>query len=70
MCCFDQEGRQVVYKGTFDIPQGDPGYKETSKMLIESALCIVLQHDKLPRGTYSGSVLKSFVSLVTTVSLE
>jgi hypothetical protein len=53
----------VVYKGTFDIPQGDPGYKETSKMLIESALCIVLQHDKLPRGTYSECVLNSFVSL-------
>lgn len=38
-----------MYKGEFDIPNGDPGYQETSKMLIESALCIVLEEDKLPK---------------------
>ncbi len=33
---------------------GDPGYGETSRMVAESALCLALDHDSLPR---TGGVL-------------
>jgi short subunit dehydrogenase-like uncharacterized protein len=43
-------GGEATFWGEFYIPNGDPGYQETSKMLIESALCLVLDLDKLPHG--------------------
>lgn len=32
-----------------EVSGGDPGYSETSKMLAESALCLALDHDQLPK---------------------
>jgi len=52
-----QGGGKVTYVGEFDMPQGDPGYMETSKMLVESALCLVLDMDKLPQPQHRGGVL-------------
>lgn len=43
-------GGEATFWGEFHIPNGDPGYQETSKMLIESALCLVMDLDKLPHG--------------------
>ncbi|MCA9535128.1 MAG: saccharopine dehydrogenase NADP-binding domain-containing protein [Myxococcales bacterium] len=40
-------GRRVVT----EVAGGDPGYDETSKMIAESALCLVLDRDKLPPHT-------------------
>ena len=31
-----------------EVAGGDPGYDETSKMVAESALCLVLDRDRLP----------------------
>lgn len=42
-------GGQVTYTGEFSIPGGDPGYQETAKLLVESALCLVLEEDRLPK---------------------
>ena len=35
------------------IGQGDPGYSSTSKMITESALCLLNDCDDLPGGIYS-----------------
>ena len=32
-----------------EVSGGDPGYTETAKMLSESALCLALDSDKLPK---------------------
>jgi short subunit dehydrogenase-like uncharacterized protein len=40
----EANGRKVVTQVT----GGDPGYSETSKMAAESAICLALDHDKLP----------------------
>lgn len=34
--------------------QGDPGYQETAKMLVEGALCLILDFHRLPKGTVTG----------------
>ncbi|MCA9577693.1 MAG: saccharopine dehydrogenase NADP-binding domain-containing protein [Polyangiales bacterium] len=40
-------GQRVVT----EVAGGDPGYDETSKMIAESALCLVLDRDRLPPHT-------------------
>ncbi len=50
-------GGMVTYVGEFDMPGGDPGYNETAKMLVESALCLVVDMDKLPHRQHRGGVL-------------
>lgn len=42
-------GGTVTYTGEFNIPGGDPGYNETAKMLVEAALCLVLDENRLPQ---------------------
>ena len=42
---FARAGDETV---TTEVSGGDPGYRETSKMLAESALCLILDRDRLP----------------------
>ena len=39
--------------------KGDPGYKITSKLAIESALCLIESSDSLPGGSNYGGILTS-----------
>jgi len=41
-----QDGRQLEVQ----VRGGDPGYGETAKMISESALCLLLDRQELPRG--------------------
>ena len=43
--------------------EGDPGYKVTSKLLVESAMCLVQNADELPGGKNYGGVLTSATGL-------
>ena len=43
--------------------EGDPGYKVTSKLLAESAMCLVQNADDLPGGKNYGGVLTSATGL-------
>ena len=43
--------------------EGDPGYKVTSKLLAESAMCLVQNADELPGGKNYGGVLTSATGL-------
>lgn len=43
----DEQGNGVPVTATFSA-QGDPGYKVTSRMAVESAMAIVLHKDELP----------------------
>ncbi|CAM9412960.1 unnamed protein product [Discosporangium mesarthrocarpum] len=38
---------EVVIRGVVGSDKGDPGYKETAKMLAESGLCLALDSDKI-----------------------
>jgi saccharopine dehydrogenase (NAD+, L-glutamate forming) len=42
----ESEGRTV----RVEVRGGDPGYTETAKMLAESALCLAVDRDALPRA--------------------
>ena len=37
--------------------KGDPGYKLTAQFVAESALCLLIEKDKLPGGQEYGGVL-------------
>lgn len=39
----------LLYHYHYQHQQGDPGYNQTAKMMIESALCIALEENKLPK---------------------
>jgi short subunit dehydrogenase-like uncharacterized protein len=39
--------------------KGDPGYKVTSKLVSECALCLLEDEDSLPGGSEYGGVLTS-----------
>ena len=39
--------------------KGDPGYKVTSKLVAESALCLVENESELPEGAEYGGILTS-----------
>mmetsp|Transcript_9726 Transcript_9726/g.16065 ORF Transcript_9726/g.16065 Transcript_9726/m.16065 type:complete len:445 (-) Transcript_9726:771-2105(-) len=41
-------GEVEVIKGTIEAYQGDPGYRQTAKMIAESAVCLALDGEKLP----------------------
>lgn len=43
--------------------KGDPGYKITSKLVVESALCLIEDIDNLPGGSKYGGVLTSASAL-------
>jgi len=43
--------------------QGDPGYKVTSLFVVEAALCLIKDRDKLPGGEKFGGVLTSATGL-------
>ena len=43
--------------------QGDPGNKATTKMVCESALCLALNFDDLPKGVNAGGVLTPATAL-------
>ena len=42
------EGKQVTLRGRVDAPDGDPGYKQTSVMVCEAAMCLVRDASRLP----------------------
>ena len=47
-----------IVRSEFYFP-GDPGYKETAKMVVESGLCLALERNRLPErggGFFSPSV--------------
>jgi short subunit dehydrogenase-like uncharacterized protein len=48
-------GGQVVRGRVQD--QGDPGNRATTKMVCEAALCLVIDHEKLPGGAGYGGLL-------------
>ncbi len=43
--------------------KGDPGYKVTSKLVSECALCLIEDADSLPGGSEYGGVLTSAAGL-------
>ena len=58
--CTDAAGRPLVARTTVSGTR-DPGYWETSRFVLEAALCIVLEEDELdkagmPRGVLTPSV--------------
>lgn len=38
----ESNGARSIVRGTVNAPHGDPGYKETSKMVAEAAVCLAL----------------------------
>jgi short subunit dehydrogenase-like uncharacterized protein len=57
--------------------QGDPGYKVTSKLVSECALCLIEDLDELPGGNGYGGVLTSasglghsLISRLTKVGID
>ena len=44
----DAAGKEVVVRGTVTAMNGDPGYRQTGKMMAESAICLALDQKKLP----------------------
>ncbi|WP_437683072.1 saccharopine dehydrogenase family protein [Sorangium sp. So ce131] len=42
------EGKSATRRVVTRVSGGDPGYSETAKMVAESALCMALDHDRLP----------------------
>eukprot|EP00759_Apiculatamorpha_spiralis_P051646 PhF_6_TR536/c0_g1_i1/m.400 len=59
--CHLANGRTI--KGMVQSRHGDPGYKETSKMLSEAAICMALQGSILP---HKGGVLTPSIALGET----
>ena len=49
-----EDGRQQVYQMH---ASGDPGYKVTSRLVCESAVCLLGDHSLLPGGERWGGVL-------------
>lgn len=46
----DSNDQEVILRGGLTAMGGDPGYKLTACMLTESALCIALEEEKLPKN--------------------
>lgn len=44
----DAAGQEVVVRGTVTALNGDPGYRQTGKMMAEAAICLALDQKKLP----------------------
>ena len=47
---FTFRGRAGDVSVVTEVAGGDPGYDETARMIAESALCLLLERDKLPTG--------------------
>ena len=43
-----ETGKKVIIKGSVEALHGDPGYRQTAKMVAESAVCLALDGPKLP----------------------
>merc|ERR1712125_85477 len=54
------DGRRLVV----EVRGGDPGYGETAKMISESALCLLFDREKLPRGGILTSAAAGGVHLI------
>lgn len=44
----DAAGKEVLVRGTVTALNGDPGYRQTGKMVAEAAICLALDQKKLP----------------------